>query len=161
MYPGVGHMQEHDDDAGNWRKVVDAYLDAQCQSILDAAKLQISDIKKHKKTVRDRRKKAKKGQSTEDDVDEAQKAIRSAALKKLKEEIKKDRRDKLKDVSGAFECASLIENEEYGSRAFSVQEFKGLERDAVVLVDFFGSARDEKMKGWRDLLRAMPRANCN
>ena len=60
----------------------------------------------------------------------------------------------MKDVSGAFECASLIENEEYGSRAFSVQEFKGLERDAVVLVDFFGSARDEKMKGWRDLLRA-------
>ena len=114
----------------------------------------LAKIKDHKKMVRERRKKAKKGQSVDDDVDEAQKAIRATALKKLREEIKKDRRDKLKGVSGAFECASLIENEEYGSRAFSVQEFKGLERDAVVLVDFFGSARDEKMRGWRDLLRA-------
>jgi hypothetical protein len=134
--------------------VIDAYLDEQCEPILEEAKLKISDIKKHKKMVRERRKKAKKGQATDDDVDEAQKAIRNAHLKKLRDEIKKDRRDKLKDVSGAFECASLIENEEYGSRAFSVQEFKGLERDAVVLVDFFGSARDEKMRGWRDLLRA-------
>ena len=136
------------------QKVLDAYLEEQCEPILEAAGIDLAAIKKHKKMVRDRRKKAKKGQSTEDDVDEAQKAIRASALKKLREEIKKDRRDKLKDVSGAFECANLIENEEYGSRAFSVQEFKGLERDAVVLVDFFGSARDEKMRGWRDLLRA-------
>jgi len=133
--------------------VIDAYLDEQCSSIL-TKEITLAKIKDHKKRVRERRKKAKKGQSVDDDVDEAQKAIRATALKKLREEIKKDRRDKLKDVSGAFECASLIENEEYGSRAFSVQEFKGLERDAVVLVDFFGSARDEKMRGWRDLLRA-------
>jgi hypothetical protein len=136
------------------QKVVDAYLEEQCEPILEAAGIDLAAIKKHRKMVRDRRKKAKKGQSLDDDVDEAQKAIRATALKKLREEIKKDRRDRLKDVSGAFECANLIENEEYGSRAFSVQEFKGLERDAVVLVDFFGSARDEKMKGWRELLRA-------
>ena len=136
------------------QSVIDAYLDEQCEEILEKAKVSLAKIKEHKKRVRERRKKAKKGQATDDDVDEAQKAIRNAALKKLREEIKKDRRDRLKDVSGAFECANLIENEEYGSRAFSVQEFKGLERDAVVLVDFFGSARDEKMKGWRELLRA-------
>ncbi len=133
--------------------VIDAYLDEQCKSILENG-ITLAKIKEHRKRVRDRRKKAKKGQAVDDDVDEAQKAIRTAALKKLRDEVRQGRREKLRDVSGAFECANLIENEEYGSRAFSVQEFKGLERDAVVLVDFFGSARDEKMRGWRDLLRA-------
>ncbi|KAK7242770.1 hypothetical protein SO694_00015154 [Aureococcus anophagefferens] len=35
-----------------------------------------------------------------------------------------------------------------------VQEFKGLEEEAVVLVDFFGSADKETAKAWRDLFKA-------
>lgn len=135
-------------------KAVETYLDDETKYILKDAKVTIGDINAYKRRERERKKKAKKGVATDDDLDEAQKSFLSKGLKKLREETKANRKDKLQDVSGAFKCANLIENEEYGSRAFSVQEFKGLERDSVVLVDFFGSARDEKKKGWRDLLKA-------
>ena len=51
------------------------------------------------------------------------------------------------------QSASLIETEEYGSPRLLRPRIQGrLERDAVVLVDFFdGSARDEKSAGWRRL----------
>ena len=111
-----------------------------------SSRVKISEIKKHKKMVRELEgRRPRRANLFEDDVDEAQKAIRSALLKIAYERrSRRTAKDKLRDVSGAFECASLIENEEYGSRAFSVQEFKGLERDAVVLVDFFGSAETRR-----------------
>ncbi|KAH8058590.1 manganese ion binding protein [Aureococcus anophagefferens] len=54
----------------------------------------------------------------------------------------------------ALHCAELLDNKLVSTRVFSVQEFKGLEEEAVVLVDFFGSADKETAKAWRDLFKA-------
>ncbi|KAH8045805.1 manganese ion binding protein [Aureococcus anophagefferens] len=54
----------------------------------------------------------------------------------------------------ALRCAELLDNKLVSTRVFSVQEFKGLEEEAVVLVDFFGSADKETAKAWRDLFKA-------
>jgi len=54
----------------------------------------------------------------------------------------------------ALHCAELLDNKLVSTRVFSVQEFKGLEEEAVVLVDFFGSADKETARAWRDLFKA-------
>jgi len=112
-----------------------------------------AQVREQQKLMRRSKKKAK-GKGDDASVDAATKERRRKALAEHRKTFVAQRAEALAGTHGALQAANIIAQEEYGSRSFSVQEFKGLEDDVIVLVDFFGGAHGELEKGWRALLRA-------